>query len=120
MADKTQVSGKQEEASADADRCLRAVQVVGDEIERIANAALHQGWTKPPEFRNPELAKVLKEVRRLRQLSDMLDRQLRGRVLEVDRRNLAQLLGVAYDCARDGVTGRQVFVDRLVAFIEGW
>ncbi len=120
MADRTQARGKQEAGSADADRCLRAVRAVGDEIERIAKVALHQSWTKPPEFRNPELAKVLKEVRRLRQLSDMLDRQLQGRMLEVDRRNLAQLLGVAYDSARDGVTDRKVFVDRLVAFIEAW
>ena len=118
MADKTQVRGKQAVGSADADRCLRAVQAAGDEVERIAKVALHQGWTKRPEYRNPELAEVLKEVRRLRELSAMLDRQLRARVLEVDRRNLAKLLGVAYDCARDGVTARQEFVDRLVAFIE--
>lgn len=120
MADRVRVRGELEAGSADADRCLRAVQAVGDEVERIARVALHQGWTKPPEFRNPDLAKVLKEVRRLRQLSDMLDRQLQGRVFEVDRRNLAQLLGVAYDSARDGVTDRQVFVDRLVTFIEAW
>ncbi len=48
----------------------------------------------------------------------MLDRQLLGRVLEVDRRNLARLLSLAYDCVRDGKTEKQQFIDRISALLE--
>ena len=48
----------------------------------------------------------------------MLDRQLRGRVLEVDRRNLARLLSLAYDCVQDGRTEKQQFINRISALLE--
>jgi len=91
---------------------------VADEIERIGQKVLNQGWTRPLGRRNPKLGEVLKEVALLRGLSAALDRQLCGRVLKVDRRNLARVLGMAYDTAREGQVDREEFVRRLAALLE--
>lgn len=105
-------------AGTDADKCLSAIRRISAEIECIARGAYQQGWTRPIGKRNPQLSEVLQASEQLREMSAMLDRQLRGRVLEVDRRNLASLLSLAYDCVQDGRTGKQQFIDRISALLE--
>ena len=77
-----------------------------------------QGWTGPIGKRNPQLSEVLKASEQLREMSAMLDRQLRGSVLEVDRRNLARLLSLTYDCLQDGRTEKQQIINRISGLLE--
>lgn len=102
------------------DDYLQAIRGVGDEIESIAKGILDQSWTGSLRASSPMLGEMLVEVDRVRQLSLTLDRHLRNSAAEVDRRNLVRLFGIAYDCARDRLAGRQEFVDRLAAVFETW
>lgn len=106
-------------AGTDAERCLQAIRRISAEIESIAQGAKQQRWTRPIASRNLALRDVLEACEQLREMSAHLDRQLRGRVLEVDRRNLAVVFDLAYDCARAGQVDRQKFVERLTSLFEG-
>jgi hypothetical protein len=96
-----------------------AIQEICDNLQKLVDSIGAEPWrgTGIDDW-DPMFSGVLKGNIRLAELSAQFKRQLRGELVDVDRRNKDRLLSDYFDAARDGSIDRETFVRGIARMLE--